>query len=325
MSYPSHSLRAPAAVADRRASRECGGERAIHGGEPDGGDVLARELGCVGHWRLDRQVGEGRFALAYLARPANCGPSRPADYVVKLLRPHLEGDDLAVETLLREAEIGQSVSHPHLAPVLQARVASPPYFVVLPFLEGATLQAKLAQEPAMPVPVALWIARQTTEALAALHEAGWMHGDVKPANVFVSPGGHVTLFDCGLAHRIGREGNALLRPLTGTYHYIAPEMVTSTLRADGRSDIYSLGVTLFEMLTGRLPFEAATVEELIQAHLTRRPPEPRRYRPGLPPRLAKLLRRMLAKEPLRRPQSALELIRALTQLEIETFEERFAA
>ena len=120
----------------------------------------------------------------------------------------------------------------------------------MPWLEGASLAARLADGQQFGVPEALWIARQTAEALDALHAAGWMHGDVTPGNIHVSPTGHVTLLDLNFARRSDEIGSAVDRPIMGTCSYLAPEYLTSALRPDIRSDIYSLGVVLFEMSFG---------------------------------------------------------------------------
>ena len=180
-------------------------------------------------------------------------------------------------------------------------------------------------QPSLELPLALWIVRQATEALDALHTAGWMHGDVKPSNLLLSAEGHVTLLDLGFARRPTEVGSVVQRCVMGTCHYLAPEMITSALRADIRSDIYSLGAMLFEMLAGRPPFESDDLAELARQHQQSRAPELRRLAPQVPGGVTWLVRQMLAKEPLRRPQSPRELIGRLVALEIATFGERAAS
>ena len=168
----------------------------------------------------------------------------------------------------------------------------------------------------------LWIARQVAEALEALDAAGWMHADVKPSNIFLAPEGHVTLLDLGFARRPLEVGSVVDRCVVGTGSYIAPEMITSALRPDIRSDVYSLGVVLFEMLSGRLPYEGKDLAEVASQHKQARPPDLRRLAPHLPRGVIRLVQQMLAKEPLRRPQSPRELIARLVELEIGSFAER---
>jgi serine/threonine-protein kinase len=195
----------------------------------------------------------------------------------------------------------------------------------MPWLEGATLDERLAAGQRFDLPQVLWIARQAAEALDALNQAGWMHGDVKPGNIMISPEGHATLLDLGFARRGDETGSAVDRCVLGTFHYIAPEFLTSTLRADIRSDIYSLGGVLFRILTGRLPFESADLADLASQHKQSLPPNLHRLVPHLPAGVARLVHNMLAKDPLRRPQSPRELIEILARLEIECFSERSAA
>jgi serine/threonine-protein kinase len=212
-----------------------------------------------------------------------------------------------------------------LIAVLEAKLRRTPRFLVLPWLTGHTLAAALAAGAEPDLPAALWIARQTAEALAALDAAGWMHGDVKPSNIFISPEGHVTLLDLGFARRRGEEWAGGDRCVLGTGRYLAPECLSGGPGGDIRSDIYSLGAVLFELLSGRVPFPAAGMAELAAQHRQAAPPNLTRLVPRLPAAVSALVRRMVAKDPLRRPQSPEELLRQLVALEIATFSERAEA
>ena len=276
----------------------------------------------LGQWALEHQISQGQFCQVFRARPTSAQPSGSSDYAVKRLRAELEHLPWAVEMLQREAIVGRQVCHPHLLPVLEGSVAAPPYFVVMPYLEGTTLDTVLQQTAPLDVPRSIWIARQLSDALAALHEARWLHADIKPANVLHSSSGHVTLLDLGFARPIDRPGCIADRPLVGTYAYVAPELFTSRLQADERSDIYSLGVTLFEMLTGERPFTGHDSAQLAEAVLQRPAPDVRTLQPQVPASVSALVRSMLAKEPLRRPQTARQLMESLVTVEIETFADR---
>lgn len=270
-------------------------------------------------WELVEFVARGSLARIYRARPVGTPADRPATYAVKMLRPCWQNDPEAIRLLRREAQVGQSVSHPHLVPVLTAAVSESPRLLVMPWLEGVSIQARLAAGQQFDVPRTLWIARQTAEALDALHPAGWIHGDVTPGNIHVSPTGHVTLIDLSFARRGDEIGSAVDRPIMGTCSYIAPEYFTSALRADIRSDLYSLGVVMFEMLSGRLPYPGKDLVELANQHRQSSPAELARVAPHVPREVARLVQRLIAREPLRRPQSPRELIDLLVSLEVGTF------
>jgi serine/threonine-protein kinase len=262
--------------------------------------------------------------------------------------------------LLREARVASEVRHPHLITILESQLAHNPPFLVMPWLEGASLEAyvrlssltlpidtyvghssltspqdqagkpdvrqsqagKPDVQTMLDPPVVLWIARQTAEALAALDGAGWRHGDIKPSNIFLSPQRHVTVLDLGFARH--RDERDTARVLSGSGHYLAPEHATAGGRPDIRSDIYSLGVVLYQLLAGHVPLDGATLEELIARHKQTAPLPLRRAAPHVSPGVASLVQRMLAKDPLRRPQSPGELLAELVRLEIESFSERAA-
>jgi eukaryotic-like serine/threonine-protein kinase len=289
-----------------RAAREGGGSRPDH---------------RFGPWDLVRLAGEGQLASVYQARPAGGPVDQPASYAVKVLRGQWQDDSHGLTTLTRETQVGRQVAHPHLIPILAAHLSEPPYFLVMPFLAGRTLAEQLRRQISLELPLAFWFARQVAEALEALHQAGWMHCDVKPSNIFISPAGHVTLIDLGFARHSQESSSATDRPVLGTINYIAPELLYSALGGDFKSDIYSLGVTLFEMLTGRLPFDGQDIAELALQHRQELPGDLRSLVPHLPTRAARLVSQMLSKEPLRRPPPH-DVIERLRTLEIVTFAER---
>lgn len=284
-------------------------------------------VGRLGHWQLVRLMAEGNFTRVYLARPANDAGGEgadarhaPASYVLKMLRKEWWRDPAAIEMQRREAWVGGKVSHPNLLPMLSASVQEPPFYVVSPLVDGIPLAHILSEHGPLAVPLALWIARQAAEGLdALLTGVRLIHADVKPANILVSPSGHTTLIDFGFAQTPAEASAWATRPLAGTLAYLAPEMFTSTLAAGPRSDIYSLGVTLYETLTGRRPWDSDDPSELATLHREVKPPDIRSLRADVPESVAELTHAMLAKDPLRRPASPRELAAKLMRLEIECF------
>jgi serine/threonine-protein kinase len=277
-------------------------------------------VGRLGPWQLVRLLGEGNLTRVYLARPADPPLGQRTAYAIKVLRKEWWREPAAIEVQRREAWVGSQVSHPNLLPVLSASVRQPPFYVVTPKLDGMSLAQILTEQGRLALPVALWIARQVADGLAALHEAtGMVHTDVKPANIFVSSAGHATLFDYGFAQAPSEGRHWSTRPLAGTLAYIAPEMVTSALSAEPQSDVYSLGVTLYEMLTGRRPLESDDPGELATLHRETKPVDLRKWRTDAGEDIAALVQSMLAKDPMRRPASARELADRLVRLEIDSF------
>ena len=277
-------------------------------------------VGRLGPWQLVKPLGEGNLTRVYLARPADGPQNQPAAYVVKVLRKEWWRDPLAIEMQRREAWVGSKVSHPNILPVLSVSVEDPPFYIVTPKLDGASLAQLILDRGRIGVPLALWIARQVAEGLTALLDAtGMIHTDVKPDNILVSPTGHATLIDFGFVQTPAEASQWATRPLAGTLAYIAPEMVTSALAAGPQADIYSLGVTLYEMLTGMRPWNTDDPAQLAALHREAKPADIRQQRPELSQPIAELVHSMLAKNPLRRPGSTRELATRLVRLEIESF------
>ncbi len=280
----------------------------------------------LGAWQLLEQVGAGRFCEVFQARPAERHDDTAATYAVKRLQREYIVDPRALAMLRREARVGRAVTSPHLVSILDAQAQRPPHFLVMPWLEGRTLRSLMAEASNAPLTTsfALWIARQVAQALEALDRAGWMHADIKPANVMISPVGHATLIDLGLARRPADEGAAATAELAGTPWYMAPEVLLGVGPVDVRSDLYSLGAMLYEMLSGRPPFPSADAAALVEAHRAGEATPVRDLVPHTPAPVARLAHRLLAKEPLRRPQSPRELLGELVALEIAYFGEEIA-
>ena len=240
----------------------------------------------LGNWQLEQLAFEGSLTCVFFARPLGCPPAWPADYVVKVLKAQHADDPLALHVLQREAEVGRHSSHPNLVPILEARLDARPPHLVMPRLAGAALNVVIDRIGRLVLPQALWITRQVAQAIRHLHAQGWIHGDIKPANIIVAREGHTTLIDLGSALRPQESLYDATRFVSGTLHYVAPEMMTSATRTGPSCDIYSLGVTLFQMIAGQLPFQHHEAARLVEAHLRQVPPSLNALRPEIPRSIA---------------------------------------
>ncbi|TWT77098.1 Serine/threonine-protein kinase PknH [Posidoniimonas polymericola] len=276
-------------------------------------------VGRMGPWQLTQVLAEGPLTRVYQARPADHPEAAPT-YAIKALRREWWQDPTAIETMRREAWVGRQASSPNLVSVLSAQVTQPPFYVAMPCLRGEPLASRLKRGVRTSLPQTLWIARQVCQALTALNDqAGVIHADVKPSNIFIAPDGHVTLLDLGFCQTHSEAKCWASRPVVGTLNYIAPEMVTSACTADCRSDLYSLGATIYELLAGRPPFAADEPAELIALHRQAKSESIESAAPGTPKAVASLVHRLLAKDPLRRPNSPGETADELARLEIACF------
>jgi serine/threonine protein kinase len=244
-------------------------------------------------------LGRGGMAIVYKARQL-C-PQRLV--AIKVIEPSLTGNSAALARFRQEQALTARLSHPNLVAAYHAgRVADSPY-LVMELVQGDTLEGLVRRHGPLPVTEACEIIRQAALGLQHLHENGLVHRDVKPANLMLTPAGRVKVLDLGLARDLGdtNPGERITRygQCLGTLDYMAPEQFVDGRGADIRADIYGLGCTLYELLTGQPPFAGPGYESVFQkmkGHVEASVPPLRERRPDVPDRLAVALERMLSKD-----------------------------
>jgi hypothetical protein len=263
----------------------------------------------VGHprYRVLGVIGAGGMGVVYKAVHQHLGRV----VALKVIHPHLLARPGLVERFEREARALARLRHPHIALAHDADHIGDLHFLVLEHVEGPSLDRVVQDRGPLPVREACEYIRQVAVGLEHAHEHGLVHRDVKPQNLLLTDQGQVKIIDFGLAHLAGAEDERVTPvsapPLLGTPDYAAPEQARGPASVDARADLYGLGATLYYLLSGRPPFPGGTALEKLLAH-QERPPQPiEELRPDVPPRLAALLARQLAKEPRHRPTTAAEV------------------
>lgn len=268
---------------------------------------------CLPGYRLLRHLGGGRLFHVWEARPAGSETS----IVVKLPRPDALENPSTLVLLRREARAGRLVKHPRLVRILESSITEPPFFLAMEFVPGETVKDRLRRFGRFSTRRAVRTARQVAEALAAMHRVGLIHADVKPGNILVRESGEAKLVDLGFCHRRGENRKLIAAGFTiGTANYLAPELCLTPVIEGPPADVFALGATLFEMLTGRVPYPAKSVKEAIGLRKRRRALDLSDYRGNWPPKLVPVVRAMLGREPFERPMAA-ELVGELSHLETE--------
>ncbi len=275
----------------------------------------------LGQWSLLGLLARGSVADLYLAQAVDQAPSNKQCYVVKVLRPEWREHALVRQQFTTEAVLGRRVNSPHLPAVLSAEMRGETPYLVLPLITGQTVAALLRHDTPLPLALKLAILRQAALGLATLHAADYLHGDVKPENLLLSPAGHVTLIDLGSARPIRETGSIWNRPVLGSPAYLAPELFTSSFGGDVRSDLYSLGVIGYELLAERHPYPQSSVAAYATAAKQQRPAALRQLAPQIPSPIATLIDSLLAKQPARRPDSAQHVISLLLGTELAAWQQ----
>jgi serine/threonine protein kinase len=235
---------------------------------------------------------------------------------MKVLLPEATSDPALTERFLREIKVHASLDHPNIAAMRTAFRVEDHIVMIMELVPGASLSAVLQGGP-VDAQRATAYARQVLAALGYAHARGVVHRDIKPSNIIVTPGGEVKVTDFGIAHRTGVERLTQAGTALGSVHYMSPEQIQGA-ECDARSDIYSVGVTMYEMLTGVPPFRGPNGYAVMQGHLTGQPVNPSRLVPTVPAGLSLVIGKAMAKAPEARYQSAAEMRDAMSGSETST-------
>jgi eukaryotic-like serine/threonine-protein kinase len=260
------------------------------------GTLLARR------YELGHPLGTGGMAEVYQATDRRLGRA----VAVKVIRPELAADERAVARFRREARAAGGLSHPGIVAVHDVGIHGGSPFMVMELVRGRTLARVLLEEGRMTPDRAVSVGRDVADALSAAHAAGVIHRDVKPGNVMVTAEGTVKVLDFGIARVAQWTPLTETRTMHGTAEYMSPEQIRGD-PVDERSDVYSLGVVLFELVAGRPPFGGDSPLAIAFRHMEEPPPALRAVRPDAPAALEAILERCLAKEPGHRYRSAADL------------------
>lgn len=274
-------------------------------------DTSSLATALAGQFAIERELGRGGMGIVLLARDLKL--DRPV--ALKVLPPELAAKPDMRERFLREARTAARLSHPNIVPIYRADDVQGVAFFAMAYVDGQTLAERLRDRARLPAQEAVRLLREVAWALAYAHARGVVHRDIKPENIMLERvGGRALVTDFGIAHmaeasRLTQDGQVL-----GTVHYMSPEQALGA-EVDGRSDLYSLGVVAYQLLTGKLPFQEQSAAAVLVAHATREPQSILDVAPELaseiPPALATVVARCLAKRPEDRPPTGEALSDAL--------------
>lgn len=274
------------------------------------------ELGWLGPYRVLSLLGAGGMGIVLKAED----PNLRRRVALKVLRPKYAVDAAARKRFIREARAAAAVEHDHIVPIFQISEARGTAYLAMPLLKGEALSATIKRSGVLPVAECVRIGREIAEGLAAAHDAGLIHRDIKPGNVWLEGSRRrVRILDFGLARVMADSGagdQSITREgaIVGTPAYMSPEQARGN-KLDGRSDLFSLGVVIYQMVTGHLPFRGANSTAVLLAIVMEEPRPPIALNPAIPQALNDLILRLLNKNPAGRPATADNLARLLSDIE----------
>jgi serine/threonine-protein kinase len=262
----------------------------------------------VGRYEIERELGRGGMAVAYLAQD----PYMKREVVVKLMSGHLTSDPEFTKRFQQEAQVIARLEHPNIVPVYDFGYHDDEPFIVMRYMTGGTLANQIESKHAYSTADVAHVMERICAALDEVHNRGVVHRDLKPANVLLDQQAEAFLADFGLVKIVGSSGQLSGRFMIGTPAYMAPEQVYGNAPVDLRADVYALGVMLYEMFVGRVPYWDTEIPRLLMKHVMEPIPHIREVRSDLPQSIDDLITVAMAKDPKDRYQTAGEFSEALT-------------
>lgn len=281
---------------------------------PDGLLELVR-TDLAKEYEIQEEIGRGGMAVVYRAKEIELGRT----VAIKVLPPEMALTASMAERFKREARMAASLDHPNIIPIYRVGTGGRLFYIAMKFVEGRTLDAIIAQQRALPVPVILQVMRGAAHAIAYAHERGIIHRDIKGANIMIQSDGRPVVSDFGIARVLSEKSLTVAGSVIGTPFFMSPEQCAGTA-VGPQSDQYSLGIVGFEMLTGSVPFNAETLPEILQHHWFTEVPDVTAVRRDVPKELIAIIERCLAKAPADRFHTTFELARALDLVPVSELE-----
>ncbi|MFS0782353.1 Stk1 family PASTA domain-containing Ser/Thr kinase [Bacillus sp. 1P06AnD] len=255
-----------------------------------------------GRYRLIEMIGGGGMANVYLAEDMIL----EREVAVKILRMDFSNDEEFIKRFNREAQSATSLAHPNIVSIYDVGEEDQIYFIVMEYVRGMTLKQYIQTTAFIPIEKTLMIMEQIAEAISHAHQHGIIHRDIKPQNILIDENGHVKITDFGIATALSATSITQTNAVLGSVHYLSPEQARGGM-ANKKSDIYSMGIVMFELLTGRLPFSGESAVSIALKHLQSSTPSPRRWNPAIPQSVENIVLKATAKDPFHRYESADEM------------------
>ncbi|WP_312469255.1 Stk1 family PASTA domain-containing Ser/Thr kinase [Neobacillus sp.] len=270
-----------------------------------------------GRYKILEMIGGGGMANVYLAHDMILD----RDVAVKMLRLDFANDEEFIRRFRREAQSATSLAHPNIVNIYDVGEENDLYYIVMEFVDGMTLKQYIQQKSPLRVEEAIGIMRQLTSAISHAHQNHIIHRDIKPHNILVDNEGNVKITDFGIAMALSATSITQTNSVLGSVHYLSPEQARGGM-ANRKSDVYSLGIVMFELLTGRLPFSGESAVSIALKHLQSETPSLRRWNPNIPQSVENIVLKATAKDPFHRYNSVDEMEEDLrTALDIERMNE----